>query len=325
MALTGMDIFKLTPKTNCRECGFATCLAFAMSLAAGQAERDACPYFSDEAKAKMAEADAAPIKPVAIGTGDAGFKTGEESVLYRHDKKFENPTGLAILVSDNLDEGEVDAKLKRFSEQRYRRMGLVQRPELLALKCESQDAGKFAGLIEKAMGNIDAKLVLMSEDPEIMAAGLKICGEQKPLLYAATPENADRMAKLAKEHSCSVAAKASGLEQLAELSERLSEAGIEEIVLDSGARTVRQALEDQVLIRRAAVNQQNKALGWPNIAFPCEMAGNEAMETLTDNVAYGRSRTWQISAVLLPWSTCPGALKRAFHGPLRSGSESRSM
>ena len=211
------------------------------------------------------------------------------------------------MVSDNLDEGEVDAKLKRFSEQRYRRMGLVQRPELLALKCESQDAGKFAGLIEKAMGNIDAKLVLMSEDPEIMAAGLKICGEQKPLLYAATPEKRrPNGAELAKEHSCPLAAKASGLEQLAELSERLSEAGIEEIVLDSGARTVRQALEDQVFIRRAAVNQQNKALGWPNIAFPCEMAGNEAVETLTDNVAYGRSRTWQISAVLLPWVNLSG-------------------
>jgi acetyl-CoA decarbonylase/synthase complex subunit gamma len=112
------------------------------------------------------------------------------------------------------------------------------------------------------------------------AAGLKICGDRRPLLYAATPENADRMAKLAVEHSCPLAAKAPGLEKLAQLSERLSEDGVKEIVFDSGARTGRQAFEDQVFIRRAAVNQGFKALCFPTITFPCEMADNDSMETL---------------------------------------------
>ena len=52
MALTGMQIFKLLPKTNCKECGVPTCLAFAMNLASGKAELDACPYVSDEARAQ---------------------------------------------------------------------------------------------------------------------------------------------------------------------------------------------------------------------------------------------------------------------------------
>ncbi|RJP55442.1 MAG: acetyl-CoA decarbonylase/synthase complex subunit gamma, partial [Deltaproteobacteria bacterium] len=111
MALTGIEIFKLLPKTNCKECGVPTCLAFAMNLAAGKAELSACPYVSEEAKEKLAEASAPPIRQLTVGYGDRPVKVGGETVLYRHEKTFFNPTGLAALLTTDMDAATVDMKL----------------------------------------------------------------------------------------------------------------------------------------------------------------------------------------------------------------------
>src|SRR4030042_1011679 len=124
MPLTGIEIFKLLPKTNCKECGDPTCLAFAMKLAAGKAELTLCPHISDEAKAKLSEAAAPPIRPVTIGVGDRALKIGGETVMFRHEKRFENHPGFAVLVSDTMDETEIDSRLERFQLQ-YERVGLT--------------------------------------------------------------------------------------------------------------------------------------------------------------------------------------------------------
>ncbi len=116
MGLTGIQIFKLLPKTNCKECGVPTCLAFAMNLAAGKAELSSCPYVSEEAKAMLSEAAAPPIRPLAIGSGENVVKIGGETVLFRHEKTFVNKPGFAVLVSDAMPEAEVNARLKRFKE-----------------------------------------------------------------------------------------------------------------------------------------------------------------------------------------------------------------
>ena len=108
MGLTGIQIFKLLPKTNCKECGVPTCLAFAMNLAAGKAELSACPYVSEEAKAMLSEAAAPPIRPLAIGSGENVVKIGGETVLFRHEKTFVNKPGLAILISDAMPEAEIE-------------------------------------------------------------------------------------------------------------------------------------------------------------------------------------------------------------------------
>src|SRR5512136_1013951 len=107
MGLTGIQIFKLLPKTNCKECGVPTCLAFAMNLAAGKAELASCPFVSEEVKAQLAEASAPPIRPVTIGTATAAFKIGGETVFFRHEKRFENPTAIAVLVTDTMPENEI--------------------------------------------------------------------------------------------------------------------------------------------------------------------------------------------------------------------------
>lgn len=280
MGLTGIEIFKLLPKTNCKECGVPTCLAFAMSLAAGKAELSACPHVSEEARAKLSEASAPPILSVTIGVGDRALKSGGEVVMFRHEKRFENPPGLAILISDTMEPSEVQARLERCKNLHYERVGLTLRPELIALKGASGDAQKFEALVTKAKQDSDCGFILISDNPDILKAGLKVCADRKPLIYAATRDNLESVAALAKESSCPVAVKASGLEELAELTGKLTAAGVKNIVLDSGARTIRQALENQITIRSTALIKKFRPLGFPTIVFPGEMTDNPMKEAL---------------------------------------------
>jgi len=280
MALTGIQIFKWLPKTNCGECGVPTCLAFAMSLAAGKAELTACPYISDEAKAKLEEASAPPIRPVAIGCGKRALKVGGETVLFRHEKRFENPTGIGMLISDTMDAADVDSRLKRFAEFEYERVGLILKPELIALKSESGDAATFTALVNKVKEGSDASLILMSDQPAVIAAALESCAEQKPLIHAATTANYEEMAALALKNCCPLAARAGSLDELAQLTEKLSQLGVKEIVIDSGAGSFRQAFADQVAIRRAALLKKFRPLGFPTIVFTCELTDSPMQEAL---------------------------------------------
>ena len=281
MALTGIEIFKKLPKTNCGECGVPTCLAFAMKLAAGQAELAACPYVSEQAKAELQEASAPPIRPMSIGVGDQALKLGGETVMFRHEKRFVSPTGIAVLVSDQMSDSEVDSRLKKLGELKYERVGLTLQADLVAIKGESGDSAKFEGLVKKVKDRLDGKgVVLMSDDPKVLSAGAKVVADRKPLLYAATKANADAMAQLAKEISAPLAVKAGSLDELVELTTKLTAAGLKDLVLDSGARTPRKALEDQIVMRRAALLKKFRPLGFPTITFPCEMTGDPLKETL---------------------------------------------
>ncbi len=284
MPLTGIEIFKLLPRTNCGECGVPTCLAFAMSLATGKAELSACPYISEEVKAKLVEASAPPIRPVTIGVGDRALKVGGETVMFRHEKRFESPPGFAILISDTMDESEVNARLKKLSQFQYERIGLTLHPDLIAIKEDSGDSSQFEALVNKVKQNSDYGIILMSSNPDILAAGLKACAERKPLIYAATKDNLEPVADLAKQSSCPVAVKASSLEELAQLTTKLTEAGIKDIVLDSGSRSIRRAFEDQIFIRSAALVKKFRPLGFPTIVFPGEMTDDAMKEAVIASI-----------------------------------------
>jgi len=255
-----------------------------MNLAAGKAELVACPHISEEAKAKLSEASAPPIRPVTIGVGDRALKVGGETVMFRHEKRFENPPGFALLISDTMDEAEVNSRLERFNNLQYERVGLILRPDLVAAKCESGDAGKFGALVSKVKQGSDCSLILMSPDPAVLAAGLKVSADRKPLLYAATQDNLEGVAALAKENSCPVAIKAADLDEAAQLTTKLTEAGVNDIVLDSGSRTLRRAYEDQIWIRSAALNKKFRPLGFPTIVFPGEMTSDPMMEAVIASV-----------------------------------------
>ena len=280
MGLTGIQIFKLLPKTNCGECGVPTCLAFAMNLASAKAELDACPYVSEEAKEKLAEASAPPIRQVAIGVGTRALKIGGETVMFRHEKTFYNPTGIAALVKTGIASADLDKKLKGWNALQYERVGLNLRPELVALQDVNGDGAGFAEAAKKIAEESEFNLVLMTENFEAMKAALNGCAFKKPLLYAATAKNVDQMGSLAKERGLPLAVKAESVEKLISLVDKLTGMGLKDLVLDSGSREAKPLFQDQVVIRRAPLKAGNRALGFPTITFPCEMANNLDVETL---------------------------------------------
>ena len=280
MALTGIQIYKLLPKTNCGDCGVPTCLAFAMNLAAGKAELAACPHASEEAKAELADASAPPIRQVEIGTGERKLVVGGETVLFRHEKTFLNPPGIAVLVTDEMTDEEVSGRLDRFTSLEYERVGLTLRGDLVAVKSVTGDSGKFKTLVGKVNERINGGIVLMTEDPDVMEAGLGVCSEEKPLIYAATKDNIGAMAELAKSKACPLAVKGESLDEVSDLTTTLTEQGIKDLVIDSGARDLQKAFFDQVAIRRGAILGKYRPLGFPTITFPCEMTDDFMKETL---------------------------------------------
>jgi len=280
MGLTGIQIFKMLPKTNCGECGVPTCLAFAMNLASGKAELDACPYVSDEAREKLAEASAPPIRAVALGAGVRAHKIGGETVMFRHEKTFYSPTGIAAMLPVNGEPDALDRKLKEWNSLQFERVGVNLRPELVALKDTDGNAEAFAAAAKKTAQESEFGLVLMSENVDALKAAAEVSAFKKPLLYAATADNAEEMGNLAKEKGLPLAVKADSLEGLVGLTTKLMGMGLKDLVLDPGSREPKKVLEDQVVIRRAALKAGNRALGFPTIAFPCEMASNLDVETL---------------------------------------------
>jgi acetyl-CoA decarbonylase/synthase complex subunit gamma len=280
MALTGIQIFKLLPKTNCKECGVPTCLAFAMNLASGKAELDACPYVSDEAREQLSEASAPPIRPVAIGKGVRAATTGGETVQYRHEKTFYNQTLLAAVVGSDIADVDLETKLKSWNAFQFERVGLNLRPELIVLKDAGGDSAAFAAAAKKIAETSEFNLALMTDDAGVMKAGIEACSFKRPLMYAATEANADEYGALAKEYDLPLAVKADSVDGLVPLTEKLTGAGVKDLVIDPGSREIKQAHEDQIALRRAALKDGNRALGFPSITFPCEMASNLDVETL---------------------------------------------
>jgi acetyl-CoA decarbonylase/synthase complex subunit gamma len=280
MALTGIQIFKLLPKTNCKECGVPTCLAFAMNLASGKAELDSCPYVSAEAREKLAEAAAPPIRPVALGKGVRASVVGGETVLYRHEKTFYNKTVYAGLIKSDISAADLGKKLQIWNAFQFERVGLNLRPEMVALQDVKGDKAAFAEKAKLIAETSEFTLILMSDNADVLKAGAEACGVKKPLLYAATKDNADAFGALAKEVGCPLAVKAESVEALAALTDKLTKMGLKDLVLNPGSREAKASFEDMIAIRRAALKDMNRAVGFPTIAFPCEMASSLEVETM---------------------------------------------
>lgn len=264
MGLTGLEIFKHLPKTNCKECGAPTCLAFAMSLASGKASLDACPYVTEEGKAALESAAAPPIKLVKVGTGDHVLELGDETELFRHDKRFFHPTGVAVLISDA---GDAAAEAAAFEELEFDRVGLHYVTDVVAVKCESGDGAKYRAAVEAVAGKTEKAMILICEDPVVLESALGAVASRKPLLYAADAENYEKMVELAKANSCPLAVRGKNLDDTAELVEKIVALGYKELVLDSGARDTSKVLADLTQIRRSAIRKKYRPFGYPTIAF----------------------------------------------------------
>lgn len=283
MPLKGTDIVKKLPdggKKNCKECGFPTCFAFAMKLAAAGTTLDKCPYLDADVRAELEEALAPPIKLVTIGVGDTALQIGNEEVIYRHEKTFIHPPGIGLLISDEEPESQIDSKLTKITELQFPWVGRILKADVLALQSKSGDKSKFESLVRRASAAINLPLVLISEDVDILLSGYQLCSDRRPLLYPVTKENIEKIIATVKAKPTPLAVRGGSVEELVPLTTKLKEAGLEEIVLDPGSRNFRDAVRDQTLIRRAALKQNFRPLGYPTIAFPCFMSGDEVKQVI---------------------------------------------
>jgi len=278
MGLTGIQIFKLLPKTNCKECGDPTCLAFAMKLATGKAELTKCPYVSDEAKSQLSEASAPPIREVSLGQGDVAHKVGGETVKYRHEKTFVNPTGIAVALSNEAPADVVDAELKLLNEIAFERVGLTLSPDYAFLHDSAGDKASFLDLVKKASSATEKGLIISSNDVETVKEAASLLSGKKFAVHGATVETADAFIQLAKEHKCAVIAKGSSVDDAASVAEKLAAAGLTEVILDTGAQNLRQAVSDSIAIRRSALDKKFRPLGFPTISFPCALTDHKELQ-----------------------------------------------
>jgi acetyl-CoA decarbonylase/synthase complex subunit gamma len=285
MPISGSEIVKMLPgRKPCKDCGFPTCFAYAMKLASGGATLEKCPYLAPEVKAKLEDLLAPAMKLVTIGSGDKKVQVGNEEVIYRHEKTYIHPPGIALLISDKEDGAKVEEKIKKVKELQYPWVGITIKAELVAPYFESGDKNRYLALVKKIYDSTDLGMVLVAKDLDVLFAARDICADRRPLLYPITKGNIDAAIPKLKEKSTPIGVRAESIEELIPLITKLKEAGVDEAVLDPGSRNIRDAIRDQTFIRRAALKQGFRLLGYPTIAFPCFMAQDTLKEVLTASV-----------------------------------------
>ena len=276
MALKGLDIFKLSPKKNCKECGSPTCMAFCMKVAQGAVALDKCPYFSEEAKAKLSEATAPPMKTITVGND---IKLGGETVLFRHEKTLVNRNRFAVPVCTCMDEAAADQKLADIQKVDYERIGEREYIEFVMVRCEKDSAGKWEDLVKKAAAT-GRTLILNCTCPECAKKALAICKDGKPILNGATPENFEEMSAIATEAGVTLGVHADSLSELHDLIAKLEAAGNKNLIIDVTGKTVKETFANTVLVRRTALKDGDRTFGYPSIVDLAKLAaGDEHLET----------------------------------------------
>lgn len=267
MALTGLDIYKLLPKTNCKDCGFATCLAFAMALAQKRASLDKCPHVSAEAKEALESASQPPIKLVTIGEDEARFEVGNETVMYRHEQKFYHPAAIGFLVEDSMDEEEISEAIAKINKLKFERVGQQIGVNLICVKNSSGYRNKFLTAVRAAEAVSNLPIALYSDNVQSMQEAVKLCKEKRPLIICGEKASPDAFIKLAAENNLPLAVTCAGLEEAAEATTKAKAGGVEEIVINLKEKGLSRRIQDFTYIRRSALKKNFRPLGYPIIAF----------------------------------------------------------
>ena len=255
---TAIEFFKLLPKTNCKDCGQPTCLAFAMLLANQKAKIGDCPHVSQSSKDALEASAAPPVRTVSIGKGKE-IRMGGETVLYRHERRFINPIAYSVSVSDKCDVRKRISDIKKLS---FERVGMIFDIDALSIKCDSGDAGTFCKAVDSVMKLWDGPFILEC-NADVLEDALKISSPRRPLIYHANSANIDTMASLAKKYSCPLALRDTDPEALVGLVEKANAAGVDDLVLDMGAANLKECIERQTIARRSAVKKKFRQLGYP--------------------------------------------------------------
>jgi acetyl-CoA decarbonylase/synthase complex subunit gamma len=263
MALKALDIYKLLPKKNCKECGEPTCLTFAMKLAGSKTKPELCPYLDEHAKSVLGASTRPPVQRVKIGVGERSFTIGEEMVTFRHEKTFYHEPGIMIGVSDLMDAGRIQEITSRVRDHIMTRIGSDLRLNGIAIRNESGSADAFSRAVASVEAVADLPEVLMAEDRVALEAGLALCGNYRPLIHAATRSSYKDLCALAKKFGCPLAVWGESLDELAELTGLCSAEGVSHLVIDLSSTSLHEMLNLTTAARQHAITRQTPALGYP--------------------------------------------------------------
>ena len=273
MALTGLDIFKITPKTNCKDCGNPTCMAFAMKVAQGAIPLDKCPHISDEVRAKLDEATAPPMKTIKIGAGENEHTLGGETVLYRHDKTFVSKSIYAVAVSDGYSDEQNETAFADIAKIDYERIGERMRVDAIFVDYAS-DSAKFLDLVKRA-NDMDRALIISCSDADIAEKALEIAGAGKPVLSGANASNFEAMNALASKHGIVLGVTGADLNELHDTVEKLEKAGNKNLVLDVTMGNIKDTFAATVQVRRASIKDGDRTFGYPSIVNTARIAAGD--------------------------------------------------
>lgn len=276
MPLTGIQIYKLLPQTNCKECGFPTCLAFAMKLAAKQVELAACPYVTEASKTQLSESSAPPIRLITLKAAGGEVKVGNEVVMFRHEKTFYNKPGLFLRVRD--DDPDLREKVNTAQAFKVGYVGMDLALDGFAVQATG-DGAKFAAAIKTVRDVTKRPLILISQDAAVAGAGLDALSGETALVYGANASNWESMASVAKSHAAALAVIAPSLDGLAELTEKVKSKGVEDMVLHPESKSLGGSLALGTQIRRLALKKNFRPLGYPTITLTGD--GDVARENVT--------------------------------------------
>jgi acetyl-CoA decarbonylase/synthase, CODH/ACS complex subunit gamma len=277
MALTGLQIQKLLPKTNCKECGSNTCLAFAMKLAAKKAELSECPYASEEAKEVLGAASEPPVKTIKFGA-DKTLTLGDETVLYRHEKTFVNQTILAVNINDTDNHDEIEKTLECIKDYKLERVGEILTIEMVSVTQKGSDPENYAKIVKHAYELTNKPLILRSSDARAIEAAAKSIKDSYSVIASATKDNVIELKKIASENGLNLAVTGENIDEIVELTTKLKEDGFNNLLIQFQAKSVAEQFQISSIARKMAVKGNFKPLGYPHLRF---LTGNDDNELIS--------------------------------------------
>ena len=269
MAVKGLDIFNLSPKKNCKECGSPTCMAFCMKVAQGALPITKCPYMSPEAIALLSEATAPPMKSIEV----AGHKLGGETVLFRHEKTFVSRNLFAVSINTEMDDAAVEAKIAELKSVDYERIGEREYVEFVTVR-NCGDNARFVELAKKAAA-LERGVILETTDVEAAKAAVEAIKDAKPVVNGVNKDNLEAMNELAKAYGIVLGVQAADLNELHDTVEALEKAGNKNLLLDVTGATIKETFGNAVQVRRAALKDNDRTFGYPSIVDLSKLCGTE--------------------------------------------------
>ena len=260
MAVKGLDIFKLSPKKNCKECGSPTCMAFCMKVAQGAVPITKCPYMSEEAIALLSEATQPPMKTIEVGA----HKLGGETVMMRHEKTLVNRNLFAATLCTCMDDATVEARLEGIKKVDYERIGEREMVECVFVH-DAGDSAKFVELCKKAAALPDRTVIIDTKDVETAKAAVDAIKDNKPILNGANKDTFAAMNEIAKAAGLVLGVSGADLSELHDTVAELEKAGNKNLILDVTASTIKETFANAVLVRRSAIKDGDKTFGYPSI------------------------------------------------------------